>query len=131
MMHQPRTRDQPARAPLKLAAMMGLRPGKPTRACHCSEPPVWESRARDRPGPLAGYPKLRQWGEAGGMGKFHGLVPTAIRQQVWLAAPTSLEQALAHAEQVEAVLEEGSRDRAMKRVCGATGEGSARCASEQ
>ncbi|MGH0127491.1 UNVERIFIED_CONTAM: hypothetical protein FKN15_046826 [Acipenser sinensis] len=58
------------------------------------------------------------------MGKFHGLAPTAIRQQVWLAAPTSLEQALAHAEQVEAVLEEGSQDRAMKRVCGATGEGS-------
>ncbi|MGH0148965.1 UNVERIFIED_CONTAM: hypothetical protein FKN15_013925 [Acipenser sinensis] len=36
-----------------------------------------------------------------------GLTPTALHQQVWLAAPTSLEFALAHAEWVDAVLEEG------------------------
>ncbi|MGH0153618.1 UNVERIFIED_CONTAM: hypothetical protein FKN15_026902 [Acipenser sinensis] len=39
-----------------------------------------------------------------------GLTPNALRQQVRLAAPTSLELALAHAERVEAVLEEGERD---------------------
>ncbi|MGH0117846.1 UNVERIFIED_CONTAM: hypothetical protein FKN15_003877 [Acipenser sinensis] len=39
-----------------------------------------------------------------------GLTPNALRQQVRLAAPTSLELALAHAERVEPVLEEGERD---------------------
>ncbi|MGH0123370.1 UNVERIFIED_CONTAM: hypothetical protein FKN15_028461 [Acipenser sinensis] len=39
-----------------------------------------------------------------------GLTPNALREQVRLAAPTSLELALAHAERVEAVLEEGERD---------------------
>ncbi|MGH0166133.1 UNVERIFIED_CONTAM: hypothetical protein FKN15_050592 [Acipenser sinensis] len=39
-----------------------------------------------------------------------GLTPNALHQQVWLATPTSLELALAHAECVEAVLEEGERD---------------------
>ncbi|XP_058864420.1 uncharacterized protein LOC131706752 [Acipenser ruthenus] len=41
-----------------------------------------------------------------------GLTPTALRQQVRFAAPTSLELAVAHAERVEAVLEEGERDHA-------------------
>ncbi|MGH0117704.1 UNVERIFIED_CONTAM: hypothetical protein FKN15_036884 [Acipenser sinensis] len=43
-----------------------------------------------------------------------GLNPTALRQQVRLVAPTSLEQALTHALRIEAVLEEGERVRIPK-----------------
>ncbi|MGH0159399.1 UNVERIFIED_CONTAM: hypothetical protein FKN15_037244 [Acipenser sinensis] len=43
-----------------------------------------------------------------------GLNPTALRQQVRLVAPTSLEQALTHALSIEAVLEEGERVRTPK-----------------
>ncbi|MGH0181912.1 UNVERIFIED_CONTAM: hypothetical protein FKN15_008186 [Acipenser sinensis] len=50
-----------------------------------------------------------------------GLNPTALRQQVWLVAPTSLEQALTHALRIEAVLEEGERVRIPK-VCAVRGK---------
>ncbi|RXM34806.1 hypothetical protein EOD39_4496, partial [Acipenser ruthenus] len=38
-----------------------------------------------------------------------GLTPNQLCQQVWLATQTSLEQALNHAESVEAVLEESEK----------------------
>ncbi|MGH0178499.1 UNVERIFIED_CONTAM: hypothetical protein FKN15_077508, partial [Acipenser sinensis] len=50
-----------------------------------------------------------------------GLNPTALRQQVRLVAPTSLEQALTHALRIEAVLEEGERVRIPK-VCAVRGK---------
>ncbi|MGH0135255.1 UNVERIFIED_CONTAM: hypothetical protein FKN15_057299 [Acipenser sinensis] len=50
-----------------------------------------------------------------------GLNPTALRQQVRLIAPTSLEQALTHALRIEAVLEEGERVRIPK-VCAVRGK---------
>ncbi|MGH0176665.1 UNVERIFIED_CONTAM: hypothetical protein FKN15_073387 [Acipenser sinensis] len=45
-----------------------------------------------------------------------GLNPTTLRQQVWLVAPTSLEQALTDALRIEAVLEEAEQDQTPK-VC--------------
>ncbi|MGH0152665.1 UNVERIFIED_CONTAM: hypothetical protein FKN15_062919 [Acipenser sinensis] len=50
-----------------------------------------------------------------------GLNPTALRQLVWLIAPTSLEQALTHVLRTEAVLEEGERVRTPK-VCAVRGK---------
>ncbi|RXM32165.1 hypothetical protein EOD39_6342 [Acipenser ruthenus] len=55
-----------------------------------------------------------------------GLTPTALRQQVRLAAPTSLELTVAHAERVEVVLEEGEQDRAAGSERGQSSHGPSR-----
>ncbi|MGH0141368.1 UNVERIFIED_CONTAM: hypothetical protein FKN15_073831 [Acipenser sinensis] len=98
-------------------------PENPWQRTLAAAAPLEESVACRRPAPLPCHAKQDQWQEAWGIRwGYPGLPPaykktwrwrrstvspTTLRQQIRLAIPTSLEQALAHTTRVEAVLEEG------------------------